>query len=160
MKYDDASWHYGGTFPEDLPESAGSTHIAFFLGWCVLNGLASEYQETQCSEDLKKLRARSKTPSEWFIRVCDEKFTDEDLSAEGNAFALEYYGQPGNGNSTSPAYLSDYSAAFAEFSKIYAVPPTWESYDRLAPAIARRFVKWRAKPRWQQWIRRLFRWQS
>ena len=23
MKYDDASWHYGGDFPADLPQEAG-----------------------------------------------------------------------------------------------------------------------------------------
>jgi hypothetical protein len=33
MKYDDASWHYGGDFPADLPREAGSTHIAMFLAW-------------------------------------------------------------------------------------------------------------------------------
>ena len=26
-KYDDASWHYGGDFPDDLPEENGATHI-------------------------------------------------------------------------------------------------------------------------------------
>lgn len=26
MKYDDASWHYGGEFPDDLPPTAGATH--------------------------------------------------------------------------------------------------------------------------------------
>jgi hypothetical protein len=38
MKYDDASWHYGGDFPTDLPRKAGSTHIALFLACAVLNG--------------------------------------------------------------------------------------------------------------------------
>ena len=27
MKYDDASWHYNGDFPTDLPVEAGATHI-------------------------------------------------------------------------------------------------------------------------------------
>ncbi|WP_262497415.1 DUF7832 domain-containing protein [Pedobacter caeni] len=26
-KYDDASWHYGGDFPKDLPQINGATHI-------------------------------------------------------------------------------------------------------------------------------------
>ncbi|RML48695.1 DUF7832 domain-containing protein [Pseudomonas avellanae] len=31
MKYDDASWHYNGNFPSDLPDTAGATHIGMFL---------------------------------------------------------------------------------------------------------------------------------
>ena len=34
MKYDDASWHYGGNFPKGLSRKNGATHIAFFLVWC------------------------------------------------------------------------------------------------------------------------------
>lgn len=42
MKYDDASWRYGGEFPAELDETAGATHIAMFAAWCVLNGLSAE----------------------------------------------------------------------------------------------------------------------
>ena len=31
MKYDDASWHYGGDFPADLPQAAGATHIVMVI---------------------------------------------------------------------------------------------------------------------------------
>ena len=33
MKYDDASWHYEGAYPADLPPEAGATHIGMFLAW-------------------------------------------------------------------------------------------------------------------------------
>jgi len=39
MKYDDASWHYGGDFPDDLPDEAGATHTGMFLAWALLSGL-------------------------------------------------------------------------------------------------------------------------
>ena len=42
MKYDDASWHWGGDFPKDLLNEAGATHIAMFLVWCILNELGGE----------------------------------------------------------------------------------------------------------------------
>ena len=42
MKYDEASWHYGGDFPADLPASAGATHIGLFLAWMLIKGFASE----------------------------------------------------------------------------------------------------------------------
>lgn len=31
VKYDYASWHYGGDFPEGLPETAGGTHMGMYL---------------------------------------------------------------------------------------------------------------------------------
>ena len=36
MKYDDAGWHVGGDFPDDLPPEAGATHIGMFAAWCML----------------------------------------------------------------------------------------------------------------------------
>ena len=84
MKYDDASWHYGGDFPAGLPPEAGATHIAMFLGWAVLNGLAGEYHTADAADELARLQRREVTPTQWFIHACDEKFTDEDLNDEGN----------------------------------------------------------------------------
>lgn len=91
MKYDDASWHYGGSFPSDLPNEAGGTHIGMFVAWCLLNGLAGEIHTDELPEMLEKLRNREVTPGAWFLGACDEKFTDEDLSEEGNAFAKSYF---------------------------------------------------------------------
>ena len=51
MKYDDASWHYSGDFPKDLPNEAGSTHIAMYAAWSALNGLASEYHTDECGAE-------------------------------------------------------------------------------------------------------------
>ncbi|MGN6118448.1 MAG: DUF7832 domain-containing protein, partial [Rhodanobacter sp.] len=42
MKYDDASWHYGGDFPKDLPDEAGATHTGMFVAWALLSGLAGQ----------------------------------------------------------------------------------------------------------------------
>jgi hypothetical protein len=42
MKYDDASWHYGGDFPADLPQAAGAAHIGMFLAWLIRNDYASQ----------------------------------------------------------------------------------------------------------------------
>src|SRR5688572_23363485 len=41
-KYDDADWHYGGDFPEDVPEQAGATHMGMFVAWAWSAGLAGE----------------------------------------------------------------------------------------------------------------------
>ena len=52
-KYDDASWHYGGDFPDDLPEENGATHIGMFLNWCIDNDLISEFQIEESGEDVQ-----------------------------------------------------------------------------------------------------------
>lgn len=140
MKYDDASWHYGGDFPENLQESAGATHIGMFVAWCLLNGLAGEIHLEDFPEELENLKNRKVTPGAWFIQSCDEKFTDEDLSDEGNKFA-EFYYDFDNGN-----YLADYETALTQgLESTYEVSDTWESYDKLSPIIKSRFESWKSQ---------------
>jgi hypothetical protein len=140
MKYDDASWHYGGQFPEELPPEAGATHIGMFVAWAMLQGLGSEEHERESGDLINALRGRKMTPGEWFIQTCDEKFIDADLNEEGNIFALEYYGEP-NGKELPP-YLKDYSDTFDGVDQLYYVTDSWANYDRLAPLITKRFSRW------------------
>jgi hypothetical protein len=138
MKYDDASWHYGGDFPKDLENIAGATHIGMFVAWCVLNGLGGELHTEEFPEDLEGLRSRQKTPGEWFVNACDSKFTDEDLTEEGNAFAKSYYDADG-----SP-FLADYEETLGSgLASLYHVPDTWESFDLLSPVISGRYQEWK-----------------
>lgn len=139
MKYDDASWHYGGDFPEDLPEEAGATHTGMFLAWAVLSGLSGRIDGEDSSEDITKLRERKVTPGEFFLTFCDGKFTDEDLNAEGNAFAQVYFDfEKGN-------YLADYESLLGTgLPTVYHVPDTWDSFDVLKPVLDRRLEEWRS----------------
>jgi hypothetical protein len=136
MKYDDASWHYGGDFPKELPPKAGATHIGMFLSWCVLNGLVGKFHSARL---LPQLRARAVTPGDYFIKVCDEKLTDEDLSDEGNAFAAAYFGFE------TGEYLGDYERVLCQHTpSLYHVDDTWENFDKLAPIIHEQFLAWKA----------------
>ncbi len=142
MKYDDASWHYGGNFPEDLEPIAGATHIALFAAWATLAGLGGEL----AADQLPLLKSRSMTPTEWFIAACDEKFTDEDLSDEGNAFARSYYADAeGALRDHIGSYLGDYEVTFPEATDLYRVAPLWSSFDRLAPVLDQRLAEWRSR---------------
>lgn len=137
MKYDDASWHYGGDFPAELNEEAGATHIGMFVAWCLLNGLAGEIHTEDYPDALEKLRNREQTPGQWFLEHCDEKFTDEDLSELGNKFTQQYYA------ADDAPYLTVYETLLGQgFSHLYAVPDTWESYDRLAIKISQDYSEW------------------
>ena len=136
MKYDDASWHYGGEFPADLPNEAGATHIAMFLVWCLLNDLGGSLHVEEFPDELERLRNREETPGKWFIRCCDEKFTDEDLNDVGNSFCLFFY------HANQAPYLNAYTEVFLDVESLYAVPDTWESFDKLAPRISAGFQQW------------------
>lgn len=139
MKYDDASWHYGGDFPEGLRNEAGATHIGMFVVWCLLNGFAGEIHTDEFPEGLEKLKNREETPGQWFIRNCDEKFTDEDLNEIGNRFAASYYA------ADEAPYLDVYESALGQnITHLYTVPDTWESYDKLAPQVRAGFNEWSA----------------
>jgi hypothetical protein len=139
MKYDDASWHSGGNFPADLPSEAGATHTGIFLAWALLSGLAGELHETELPEDLEQLRRREITPGSFFLAVCDGKFTDEDLSSEGNAFANHYFDLE-NGQ-----YLADYDEVLSGgLPSQYHVPDSWEAFDRIRPVLDERLSSWRA----------------
>jgi hypothetical protein len=143
MKYDDASWHYGGDFPQGLPNAAGATHMAMFAAWAVLNGLAGDLHAIDFADDLEKLRARSVSPVEWFLRCCDEKLTDEDFCAEGNLFAHDYYGNADGLLTSRGSFIADYCDVFPAAKNLYAVEDGWATYVKLDPIISLRLAVWR-----------------
>src|SRR5437868_1869772 len=127
MKYDDASWHYGGNFPPGLPPQAGATHTGMFIVWAILSGLVGDLHKENSMDLLARLKQRTVSPGQFFIEACDGKFTDEDLNDEGNAFTQEYF-ECETGN-----YLTDYERALGPVPTLYHVADTWENYDRLTP---------------------------
>jgi hypothetical protein len=138
MKYDDASWHYGGDFPSELPDDAGATHTGMFVAWALLSGLAGDIHVTEFPESIEKLRSRSVTPGQFFLEVCDGKFTDEDLSDEGNAFAQAYF------EFEKGSYVSDYQRVLVgDLPSQYHVSDTWENFDRLRSVLDKRLEEWR-----------------
>jgi hypothetical protein len=143
MSYDRADWHYGGNFPADLPPQAGGTHIGMFLAWAIGQGLEGELHREDSAESLKAVRERRMTGRDFLMRECDEKFVDEDLNDEGNAFTVAYYEKEGPGS-----YLADYEDVFgATVSTLYHVEDTWSNYDKLALVLDRRFSEWRKERR-------------
>lgn len=139
MKYDDASWRYGGDFPSDLPHSAGATHTGMFVAWALLNGLAGEIHIEDFPEDLELLQDRSITPGAYFLQTCDGKFTDEDLNDTGNQFANDYF------DFKNGSYLADYEGLLGAGCKtVYHIPDSWETFDALKPLLDQRFGEWQA----------------
>jgi hypothetical protein len=138
MTYDDARWHRGDDFPADLAPEAAATHAGMFLGWALLAGLGGDYHVVESAEDFERLRARKLTPGQYFLAVCDGKFTDDDLSREGNAFAQAYYQQEG------ATFFSDYREYLAKgLPSEYHVADSWVNFDKLRPVLDRRLANWR-----------------
>lgn len=90
-KYDDASWHYEGNYPENLPTANAATHIGMFLAWCITNDLISTEQLDDYGSDTEEVKASRMTGAEYLISICDEKLYEEDLNELGNGFAKAYY---------------------------------------------------------------------
>lgn len=113
MKYDDASWHSESKFPPESPEEYSGTHIALFLKWCFIQGWAGYMHLQEEPEDTQKVIDGKMPATEYLFRYCDGKLTNEDLNAEGNAFADQYYGVDG-------LYLDDHAENFGKLEYVAA----------------------------------------
>jgi len=148
MKYDDASWHYGGDFPDDLPDEAGATHAGMFIAWVILSGnVGEELEEILEENELKKITEREMTPGQFFLSFCDGKFTDSDVSEEIHGFIDTYF------DFENGSYLTDYEEKLGQgLPSLYYIPDTWESYDVISPVIDKRFKEWKnPSPSWKFW---------
>lgn len=131
MKYDDASWHYGGDFPKDQPEENGGTHIALFLKWCFAKGWAGELHTEEEPEAVQAVVNGKLSATEFFFKYCDGKFTDEDLDERGNSFASKYYGDDG-------LYLEDYADAFGDL--MYVAPEALHDFQKFSALLESRLA--------------------
>ena len=150
MKYDDASWHTGGDFPENSPQEFGATHIALFMKWCFQQGWAGSYHTEEQPEDLKGVIEGSHSATDYFLKYCDGKLTDEDFSSDGNDFAAQYYGSGG-------LYLNDYAEHFGEL--MYVAPESAHDYSKFQTVLDGRLQSGiltgkqlkKSKPWWKFW---------
>jgi hypothetical protein len=135
VKYDDASWHSEGKFPEGLPPEAAATHTGLFVAWALLHGLGSDERLDDSPDDVAALRARTTTPGALFLASFDGKLLSGDLNPTGNAFTAAYF------DFDTGSYLADYEEALCgDLPSLYHVEDSWRSYDTLAPILDKRFA--------------------
>ena len=150
-KYDDASWHYGGDFPEGLPEKNGATHTGMFLNWCVANDLVSEELKEDSYDEIEKLKRREMTGAEFILESMDGKFSEYDLNDMGNAFARDYYVDETDFADKFSSFATDYINLFDsiaeesdfEYETFYHIEDTYENYDLMKQIICHRFMEWK-----------------
>ncbi len=131
MKYDDASWHSDGDFPNTSPQEYGGTHIGLFLRWCFIRGWAGSLHLEEWPKDVAKLVAGEISGTEFLFEKCDGKFTDEDLSDEGNSFAGAYYADDG-------LYLGDYAEHFGDL--MYVAPESDHDFQAFSAMLDARLA--------------------
>ncbi len=136
VKYDDAAWHYGGNFPKDQPNRYGGVHIGIFLRWCLLRGWAGADHAKEWPEDVEKVVSGEWTGTEFLFKNCDGKFITDDLTDDGNRFALAYY--KGQTEPENLSYTSDYGEAVDD--NLYHQPETGIDRDLVDRVIAHRFA--------------------
>jgi len=150
-KYDDASWHYGGDFPEELPEKNGATHTGMFLNWCIERNLVSEEFQEDAEEEIEKLKRREITGAEFIINSMDGKFSEHDLNDLGNAFAKDYYVDETDFGNRFSSFATDYINLFDsiaeesdfEYETFYHIEDTYENYDLMKQIMDHRFEEWK-----------------
>ncbi len=123
MKYDDASWHSGGSFPAGSPPEFGGTHIALFLRWCFTKGWIGELHRTGEPEDTRRMIEGKMSATEYLFKYCDGQLNAEDLNEAGNAFAAQYYGENG-------LFLDEYAAQFD--GMVYVAPEAAHDFSKFS----------------------------
>jgi predicted nucleotidyltransferase len=150
-KYDDASWHYGGDYPEDLPNENAAFHIGMFITWIIENDLMSDEQIDDNEDDILKVKRHEMTGGKYLIKNCDEKFSDYDLCKIGNNFAKDYYRDDTKFGKKYSGYTDDFCDVFnitadenGYVSKsLYYVEETWKNYELIKKVIDKRFLEWK-----------------
>ena len=137
MKYDDASWHYGGEFPSESPQEYGGTHIGVFLRWCFIKGWAGDLHTEEENDAVEAVVRGEMSGTAFLFKYCDGKFTDEDLNDAGNSFVSTYY---------ESDYTGDYVELFAD--QMYVAPESAHDVDKLFRVLDKRLG---AKPWWRFW---------
>ena len=138
--YDKAKYHYGGEFPEDLPEEQAFVHTGMFLGWILENDL----YDVEFWDDMKgyiaSFKSREMTGTQIYEDVCDGAFVSDELNDEGNAFAQSYF------DFEEGQYIHNYEKLLAADSpSFFHVEDTWENYDKIAKKISERYAEWKRK---------------
>ncbi|MCX6313604.1 MAG: hypothetical protein NTX08_02570 [Sphingobacteriales bacterium] len=148
--YDKAKWHFSGDFPQELDIFQGYVHTGMFLGWLINNGLVSKEFWSDNKEDIKAFEKRQLTGSQIYERCCDGVLMLDDISEEGNRFALAYF------DFDKGQYLADYEKTLLQGApSIYHIADTWENFDKLKKVLNKRFFDSQniliKKPFWKIW---------
>lgn len=127
MKYDEVDQYLTNLETEfEGMERACGTHIGFYLAWLATQSMLSDW----LAPHAEAVRQRKMTGRDLLMAKCDDKLTDSDLNARGNAFTQAYY---------PDRFWVDYARVFDipedPQEALFQVEDTWANYDRLAAVL-------------------------
>ena len=135
---DRADWHYGGNYPQGLPQENAGTHIGIYLAWIINRELGSKQLAKLGGETYQKVLRREATGRDLLLTELDEKFFPQLLNSEGGAFTREYY--------ETNDFVNDYALVLGgNLESLYHVQDTWDNYDKMAVKLDERLAAWRSE---------------
>jgi hypothetical protein len=138
--YDKAKYHYGGDFPEDLPDEQAFVHTGMYLGWIIDSDLYSEFFQDESASRIEQFKDRKMKGSEVY-EFWDGVLVSDMLSDEGNQFSQYYF------DFDRGAFLQDYEELLAaKLPSIFHVENTWDNYLLLKAHIDVVFEHWKSHP--------------
>jgi hypothetical protein len=141
LEYDDWHWHTEGAFPPDREPEAGYVHIAAFMAWLADHDMLDRQWMAAADVNGAALAIAARSgPISAFRDATGGRFSSEMLTPEGQAFTGAYY-------APEYGYARDWRRVFGRRADVYDVPDEWQSYDRVAPLIERRYAEWKAAGR-------------
>jgi hypothetical protein len=148
--YDQAKYHYSGDFPADLDEFQGFVHTGMFLGWLVDSDLVSDEFKIDQTQRIEAFKLKKLTGSQIFEEGCDGTLMLDNISEQGNRFALPYF------DFETGQYLADYEKTLAgKLPSLYHVADSWENYAKLKQVLDKRYSDWKGqkskKSGWKFW---------
>ena len=145
-KFDDASWHYGNDFPEDLAQENASTHIGMYMKWCINNDLISSELKEDSQVGIDSVKNNIITGAEFINSYSDGKFLSTDLSDIGRKFTNDYYEDNSDFSKNNGSYLDDYTKIFEKIidkKSVYNVEDSEQNYLLIKAKIDSRFKEWK-----------------
>jgi hypothetical protein len=133
--YDNAKNHFLGNFPKQLPIEQAYVHIGMYLGWIIEQELYSTYFEDEADTQIFRFSKRQISCT-ILAEIWDGYLGHELFSEEGNLFTYYYYG--------GGIYHKDYESILAQdLPSIYHVTDEWDTYERMAKQISKRYDDWK-----------------
>lgn len=145
-KFDDASWHYGNDFPEDLAQENASTHIGMYMKWCINNDLISSELKEDSQVGIDSIKNNTMSGVKFINSYSDGKFLSSDLSDIGRKFTNDYYEGDSDFSKRNGSYFDDYSTIFEKIideKSVYHVEDSEQNYLLIKAKIDSRFKEWK-----------------
>jgi len=102
-----------------------------------MKGWAGELHATEEKDDVEAVIRGEMSGTDFLFKYCDGKFTNEDLTDDGNAFASSYY---------DSSYLGDYAGLFADV--MYVAPESAHDVSKIFKLLDQRLG---GRPWWKFW---------